>query len=144
VDSRARILSSNISHYGAAVLSVVTVFALTLYPLPFCIDCEYPNPWGHVSVLAEVPVSFWLLIAPFLAGAFPVKKGWLVPLVVVLALIATQPIGGVAWWSLRENEGPFILLLGLPVTAVCFGFGSLSRVVLISARRRAGLGSSVR
>ena len=58
----------------------------------------------------EVSVSFWLLIAPFLAGVFPVKRGWLVPVVTVLALLATQPLGGVAWWSLRENEGPFILL----------------------------------
>ena len=141
MDSRASILLSKISRYGATVLSVVTVFALIVYPLPFCIDCEYPNPWGHASVQAEVPVSFWLLIAPFLAGAFPVKKGWLVPLVVVLALIATQPLGGVAWWSLRENEGPFILLLGLPVTAVCFGFGCLTRVIVTSVRRQPGLGS---
>jgi hypothetical protein len=29
-------------------------------------------------------------------------------------------LGGVAWFSLRENEGPFILALGLPITAACF------------------------
>jgi len=139
VDSRVGILTSNISRYGAAALSVVTACALIICPLPFCIDCEYPNPWGHVSVNAEVPVSFWLLVAPFLAGAFPVKKGWLVPLIVVLSLIATQPLGGVAWWSLRENEGPFILLLGLPVTTVCFGIGWRTRVIVTSVRRQDGL-----
>jgi hypothetical protein len=49
----------------------------------------------------------------------------LVPICVVLCLLATQPLGGVAWWSLRENEGPFILTFGLPTTAVCFGVGYL-------------------
>lgn len=43
--------------------------------LPFCIDCEPPNAWGHQSVKGEVQVSFWLPIAPFIAGAFPIRKG---------------------------------------------------------------------
>lgn len=120
--------------YGACALSAVTVAALIAYPLPFCIDCEYPNPWGHVSVKWEIPVSFWLLVAPFLAGAFPIKKGWLVPIVVLCSLLATQPLGGVAWWSLPENEGPFILLLGVPLMAACFGVGRLTRVVMDAVR----------
>jgi len=115
---------------GTVALSAITLAALIAYPLPFCIDCEYPDPWGHVSVRAEIPVSLWLLVAPFLAGAFPMKQGWLVPVVVVVALIATQPLGGVAWWSLRENEGPFILVLGLPLTAVCFLIGRLARYIV--------------
>jgi hypothetical protein len=106
------------------------------YPLPFCIDCEYPNPWGHVSVKGEIPVSFCVLVAPLLAGAFPMKRGWLVPIVVLGSLLATQPLGGVAWWSLRENEGPFILLLGVPLMAVCFGVGRLIGVVMDAVRRR--------
>jgi hypothetical protein len=131
VESRAAI-----DRYGAAVLAVVTIAALIVYPVPFCIDCEYPNPWGHAGVWGEVPVGFWLLIAPFLAGVYPIKKGWLVPVVVVLALIATQPLGGVAWWSLRDNEGPFILLFGLPVTGACFGVGRLTRAIVSSVRRQ--------
>lgn len=107
MDNRTAALRSTLASYGAAALLVITVVALIAWPLPFCIDCEYPNPWGHPAVKAETPVSFWLLIAPFLAGALPIKRGWLVPIVVVLALVATQPLGGVAWWSLRENEGPF-------------------------------------
>jgi hypothetical protein len=132
----AAIFKSNLIQYGAAMLSVITIVALIVCPLPFCIDCEYPSPWDHVSVKGEIAVWYWLLIAPFLAGAFPIKKGWLVPFGVVIALIATQPLGGVALWSLRENEGPFILLLGLPVTAVCFGVGRMTRSIATSVRRQ--------
>lgn len=129
-------MKSKLISHGAALLSLVTVAALVAYPLPFCIGCKYPNPWGHQSVKGEVPVALWLLIAPFIAGAFPIKKGWLVPIVVVLALVATQPLGGVAWWSLREIEGPFIIVLGLPVTAMCFAFGWVTRYLLPGFRGR--------
>ena len=129
-------MRSKLICHGAFLMSVVTVAALVAYPLPFCIDCEYPNPWGHQSVKAEGPVYFWLLIAPFVAGALPIKNGWLVPIVVVVALLATQPLGGVAWWSLRANEGPFIIILGLPVTALCFGFGFVTRYLLPGFRGR--------
>jgi hypothetical protein len=59
---------------GTVALSATTIAALIAYPLPFCIDCEYPNPWGDVSVRGEIPVTFWLLIAPFLAGALLMKR----------------------------------------------------------------------
>jgi hypothetical protein len=144
VDSRAEILLSNLNRYGAAALSVVTITALMVYPIPFCIDCEYPNPWGHVNVKGEVFVSFWLLIAPLLAGAFPIKKGWMVPIVAVLALVATQPLGGVAWWSLRDNEGPLILLLGVPLAGLTFGVGRLTRTIVTSVPCQFRLTRSVR
>jgi hypothetical protein len=135
VNGRAATLTAICNRYGAVALSAITVAALVAVPLPFCFDCEYPNPWDHVSVKAEVPVSYWLLIAPFLAGAFPMRWGWSVPVVVVLALLATQPLGGVAWWSLRGNEGPVILVLGLPLTAACFGIGRFARAVVTSVRQ---------
>ncbi len=50
----------------------------------------------------------------------------------VIAFICTQPLGGVALWSLIHNEGPFIVLLGTPVFAALFGLGLL-------ANRTAGL-----
>jgi hypothetical protein len=49
-DQGARILLSKLSDHGTVVMSVVTLVALSSCPLPFCIDCEFPNPWGHVSV----------------------------------------------------------------------------------------------
>jgi hypothetical protein len=84
-----------------------------------CIDCEFPNPWGRVGSAVDTPLLVWLAVAPFLAGLFALKKGWLVPVSMVLALLVTQPLGGVLWWSLRDNEGPFILVFGLPATAAC-------------------------
>jgi hypothetical protein len=101
--------------------------ALFAFPIPLCIDCEFPNPWGHVKSEGESPVAIWLLLAPFLAGALAVRKGWLVPPLVVLVFLISQPLGGVAWWSLRENEGPFILMFGLPITMACFVLGFLLR-----------------
>lgn len=118
-------LLSRLRRHGTAALSMLTLIALCIHPLPFCIACEFPDPWGHKSNAFDVPLLIWLLIAPFLAGVFALRKGWLVPICVVVALVATQPIGGVDWWSLRENEGPFILNFGLPTTALCFVVGYL-------------------
>ena len=125
VTASAGTLLSKFRRHGTIALSLLTVLALCIHPLPFCIDCEFPDPWGHQSSAVDVPLLIWLLVAPFLAGLFAVRKGWLVPICVVLALLATQSIGGVAWWSLRENEGPFILIFGLLTTAICFGIGYL-------------------
>jgi uncharacterized protein YybS (DUF2232 family) len=135
VNVGARSILSRTLDHGAVIISFVTLIALCIYPIPFCIDCEFPNPWGHIDAKGEVPVSVWLLTAPFLAGLLALKKGWLVPVFVVFALVLTQHLGGVAWWSLRENEGPFILILGFPVTAVCFGIGYLIRTIVVFLRR---------
>ena len=70
-----------------------------------------------------------VLAAPFLAGLFALRRGWLVPICVVVALLLTQPLGGVEWWSLRDNEGPVILIFGFPAAFVCFGLGSILRVL---------------
>jgi hypothetical protein len=119
------VLLAQLRRHGTVALSLLTLIALCVHPLPFCIDCEFPDPWGHKSSPFDGPLLVWLLIASFLAGLFALWKGWLVPIFVVLALLATQPLGGVTWWSLRDNEGPFILALGLPAAGVCFGFGYL-------------------
>jgi hypothetical protein len=34
-----------------------------------------------------------------------------------------------AWWSLRDNEGPFILIFGFPAAFMCFGLGYVVRVL---------------
>ena len=98
-------LNGREAHLRAAVISAVTLLALALYPLPFCIDCEFPNPWGHADVWEEGTLSVWLLAAPLLAGLFALRRGWLVPVLVVFALLVTRPLGGVAWWSLKNNKG---------------------------------------
>ena len=128
-DEIVRWILPKLRQHGTVVLSLITVIALSLYPLPFCIDCEYPNPWGHVTRKGETPVFFWLFAAPFLAGFFALRRGWLVPICVVVALLVTQPLGGVALWSLRENEGPVILIFGFPAAFACFGLGYVVRVL---------------
>ena len=109
-----RTLLSRLWDHGTTILCAVTLIALVLFPLPFCIDCEMPNPWGHVAVWEEGPVTVWFFIAPLLAGLLALRGGWLVPVWVVFTLLATQRLGGVVWWSLRDDEGPFILLFGPP------------------------------
>ena len=122
---------SKLRYHGAAALSAGTLIALILHPTPWCFDCEFANPWGHIYDWLDTALSIWLLVAPFLAGLFALRKGWLVPLSLVGALLASQSLGGVAWWSLRENEGPIILMFGLPTCAACFFLGSVVRLAAV-------------
>ena len=134
VNISTQALLPKLRSYGALSLSALTLSALIIHPVPWCFDCEFPNAWGHVDGPADVVLSAWLLIAPFLAGLFGVRRGWIVPVCMVLALLVTQPIGGVEWWSLRANEGPVIIMLGVPLTAASFGLGYLVRGIGILAK----------
>jgi hypothetical protein len=129
-----RVLLSKLHRHGAVSLSGLMVIALIIHPVPFCFDCEFSNPWGHVSTKGDDLLMIWLLISPFLAGLFALRMGWLVAIAAVLAILISQPLGGVAWWSLRDNEGPIILLFGLPATTACFGIGYLARSLVAPVR----------
>jgi len=63
------------------------------------------------------------------------KNGWLVPVCMALVTLITQPLAGVDWLSVRENEGPIIVIIVLPACAVCFFLGYCVRVAALSARR---------
>ena len=128
-DEIVRLAMPKLRQYGTVSLSVITLIALIFRPLPFCVDCGFPNPWGHVAKGGQSLVFVWLFAAPFLAGVFALRRGWLVPICVVVALLLSQPLGGVAWWSLRDNEGPVILMFGFPATFMCFGLGYVVRVL---------------
>jgi len=52
-----------------------------------------------------------------------------------LVTLITQPLAGVDWLSVRENEGPIIVIIVLPACAVCFFLGYCVRVAALSARR---------
>ena len=56
------------------------------------------------------------------------RNNWLVPVSIVIAHLVTQPIGGVALWSLWSNEGPMILLLGVPTGVASLLVGYLVRL----------------
>jgi hypothetical protein len=79
-------------------------------------------------------LQIWLLIAPFLAGLLHLKRGWLVPMVMVLAQWMAQPLGGEPWASFSGTEAPFILLFGLPVCTLCFLAGRFLNQVFATAR----------
>lgn len=130
METGRRFLPPKLYRHGAITLLVLTLIALSIHPIPFCIDCGISSPWGHASAKGDDLLTCWLLISPFLAGLFALRVGWLVPLATVFSLLLSQPIGGVAWWSLRENEGPVILLVGLPATLICFGIGYLARSLI--------------
>ncbi len=117
------------------VLCAVTLVGLIMYPIPLCFDCEFPNPWGHVPAKGEAPVAVLVVLTPFLAGAFALRPGWIVPLFVVIAFLLTQPLGGVHWRSLRDNEGPIIIVLGVPLAMTSFGTGYLVHTIIGFAKR---------
>jgi hypothetical protein len=104
---------------------------LALFPIPWCVDCEFPNPYGiDAAVLAHRASIFeiWSISAIFLSAFLKFKKFWLIPLGIMIADLMTQHLGGVTWQSLRDNEGPFIILIDLVAGFVLLGLGILSRM----------------
>jgi hypothetical protein len=109
---------------------VLTISVLAVHPIPECIACEGPRPWGRDDVAylhASAILYVWFLVASITAGFCSVRKYWLVPVSIVLAHLITQPLGGVEWWSLEGNEGPTILLVGCVAGASSLVVGSLIR-----------------
>jgi hypothetical protein len=102
---------------NAAVSSVVfTLIVLIFNPIPACVDCEFPNAWGHNDAIVghdSVVFMVWFLGASCMAGLLRWKRSWIVPVGITIADIATQHLGGVPWWSLKDNEGPVLLIVGV-------------------------------
>ena len=118
--------------YRSPVLWVflVTLVVLAIHPIPECIDCEFPHPWGRDDVTyhhAADILSVWFVVATITAGFCSIRKYWLVPVLITFADVITQPLGGVALWSLRSNEGPVIVLLGLVAGALGLLVGAIMR-----------------
>jgi hypothetical protein len=90
------------------VLIAISFCALILFPLADCFDCDYPHPWGrNDAAYATRSMEFvcWLAGASLLAGFSRRRFGWMVPVAITLIACATEPLGGVAFWSLLNNEG---------------------------------------
>lgn len=67
---------------------VVTLAILAIHPIPECVDCEFPHPWGrddlayhHASAILDV----WFVVASITAGFYSVRRYWLVPVSIALA-----------------------------------------------------------
>ena len=80
---------------------------------------------------AERGLAFYIIfvLSSFLAGLFQIRLGWMVPIALTIADILTMHLAGVAWWSIRNNEGPvfliFDLLIGTIVMTVGLGINML-------------------
>jgi len=79
-------------------IPLLTLALLALHPLPICFDCEGNDPWGTGYVPSDTSYdlfAIWFVSLSFAAGAFRMKKGWLLPIGLTIADLATQHLG--AW-----------------------------------------------
>jgi hypothetical protein len=124
-DTRSKI---RLRPFLVPMIILVTVVALSLFPIADCIGCEGPHPWGRNDVAYQVRseiFDIWLVGVSFLVGVFRLRFGWIVPLAIVVANCMTEPLGGVELWSLIKNEGPVILIVGGLFGLIAFGAGRL-------------------
>jgi hypothetical protein len=105
--------------YGTLAIGILTLAAVGVHPIPWCIGCETNTPFGHVYAQADDVIQVWLVAAPFFAGLLRLDKSWLSPFFMVAAQLMAQLVGGEPWLDFAANEGPLIVLFGLPV---CFYF----------------------
>jgi O-antigen/teichoic acid export membrane protein len=128
------------------ILIAVSLCALILFPLADCFDCEGPRPWGRddaAYAIRTAVFSHWLIGASFLAGFSRRRFGWTVPVAITLISCATEPLGGVALWSLLNNEGPVIAIFDGAIGLGAFFAGRVTRVLFNRLRsHRSGLRNS--
>ena len=94
-----RSIAHRLSRSPVLWVFIVTLIALAIFPIPFCVDCEGPNPWGQkhpIPSYAFAILAVWMVAASITAGYSSAKRYWLAPASIVLAQLITQPLGGVA------------------------------------------------
>jgi hypothetical protein len=111
--------------YGVWVLGALSLAAGLFHPTPWCIDCETTTPFGHVYAGLDDVLQAWLIVVPLLAGLLKLDKCLLAPLLMVAVQLIEQFVGGEPWLDFKGSEGPFIVLLGLPVCVLSLlvGYG---------------------
>ena len=117
-----------------------TLAVLAIRPIPECVACDFPHAWGRDDIAylhASAVLDAWFVVASITAGLCSVRKYWLVPVLIVLAHLITQPLGRVPLWSLRSNEGPVIVILGFVAGAGCLLIGAIIRHAVLYVLRRA-------
>jgi len=106
-------MRTRIKNYAVPVIVAVTIFLLARFPLADCIDCEGLRPWGRDDAAYALRVNIWfahIALSCGLVAFFHARWSWSVPFLLAFTDFFTQHVGGVAWWSLLNNEGPFIFL----------------------------------
>lgn len=118
----------------AAIIALAMLSAgMILFPAPECFDCEGAAPYGiDTAVVAHRAdtIAILYLSAIFLAGLFKIRHAWIIPHGFLIADILTQHFAGVPWWSLRANEGPFIVFCDLIAGLLLLSFSFLCRKCL--------------
>lgn len=70
-------------HHNVAIsIGMLTLIVLIFNPIPSCVDCEFPNAWGHNDAIVardSTMLVAWFLGTSFLAGLLRWKKSWLIP-----------------------------------------------------------------
>ena len=125
-------------HHLGFVLIGISLLALILFPLADCFDCEGLGPWGRndaAYATRSMVFDYWLVGASLLAGASRHRFSWTVPVAITLIACATEPLGGVAIWSLFSNEGPVMLIFGGSLGMASFVAG-LSASVTVDRLRK--------
>jgi hypothetical protein len=132
-------LQTSLRNNAALVIIAAATLSLVLFPVPRCFDCEFPNPYGQTPAVADrnsLIFVVWLLGGTFLTAAFGIKRAWLIPIGLTIADLATQHLGGVEWWDLKENEWPIILLTDLWAGFFSLTFGWLAYLAIEHLRER--------
>jgi hypothetical protein len=124
-------MPDSIKRYGSIIIVIATFIALAFFPIPSCFDCEFPNPYGLSDAILTRRVLFfdiWFISVICFSVFLRIKRPWFIPLGMMLADLMTQHLGGVPWWSLRENEGPIIILVGLIAGFALLSLAFLCRI----------------
>lgn len=115
------------------ILIAVSLCALILFSIADCFDCEFPSPWRRNDAIYEIRVTvftYWLVGSSLLVGFLRQRFGWVVPIAIVLIACATELLGGVELWSLINNEGPVMLIIGGSVGLISFFAGLIIRMLI--------------
>jgi len=126
--------TEQMKRYGICVLATLSLAAGIIHPTPWCVDCETTAPFGHVYSRLDDVLLLWLIVGPFVAGLLKLNKGWLAPLLMVAVQLVEQFVGGEPWLDFEGVEGPFIVLLGLPVCFLSLLVGYGCRYLYVSIR----------
>ena len=132
-------LQPSLRNNAALIIIAAATISLVLFPVPMCFKCEFPNPYGQTPAIANrnfLIFAVWLLGGPFLTTAFGLKRAWLIPIGLTIADLATQHLGGVDWWDLRENEWPIILLFDLTAGFLALTIGWFAYLGIEYFRKR--------
>jgi vacuolar-type H+-ATPase subunit I/STV1 len=132
-------LRTFVQRNASFILVAAATISLACFPATLCFDCEPDYTFGRPASLNDFGwdiFSFWLIAVSFAAGLLRLRFAWLLPLCVAIADVATQHLGGVPWWDVKNNEGPMILIFATPFGCMALTIGLFVRVMYEVLRNR--------